>query len=110
MPLDSLARRERRIALLEKYGALLTEHQREVLDLHLGSDWSLAEIAERTGVSRAAVHDIVRRSLQALEDADRRLGLVAEDARRLRERNRVTAELADLRRRIARLEARIAGV
>jgi hypothetical protein len=48
--------------------------------------------------------------LQALEDADRRLGLVAEDARRLRERNRVTAELADLRRRIARLEARIAGV
>ena len=48
------------LALYERYGALLTEHQRSVLDLYLRSDWSLAEIAEHEGTSRAAVHDIVR--------------------------------------------------
>src|SRR5947209_9766597 len=45
MALDRLTSRERQIALLDRYGALLTDHQREVLDLHLREDWSLAEIA-----------------------------------------------------------------
>src|SRR6266568_9131954 len=44
MPLDRLQTRSRFLALFERYGALLTEHQRSVLDLHLRSDWSLAEI------------------------------------------------------------------
>jgi uncharacterized protein len=110
MALDTLRSRERNIALLERYGSLLTEHQREVLDLHLGSDWSLAEIATRQGVSRSAVHDLIRRSVQVLEDSERRLGLLAEADRQREERRALAAELADLRRRITRLEARLAGV
>jgi uncharacterized protein len=110
MALDTLRSRERNIALLERYGSLLTEHQREVLDLHLGSDWSLAEIATRQRVSRSAVHDLIRRSVQVLEDSERRLGLLAEADRQREERRALAAELADLRRRITRLEARLAGV
>jgi predicted DNA-binding protein YlxM (UPF0122 family) len=98
------------VALLERYGTLLTEHQREVLELHLGSDWSLAEIASRQGVSRSAVHDLIRRSVQLLEDSERRLGLLAEADRQREERRELAAELADLRRRITRLEARVADV
>ena len=56
------------LALYELYGALLTEHQLDVVDLYLRSDWSLAEIAAQQGTSRAAVHDIVRRSTRALQD------------------------------------------
>jgi uncharacterized protein len=108
--LDTLRSREHRVALLERYGSLLTEHQREVLDLHLGSDWSLAEIAARQQVSRSAVHDLIRRSVQALEDSERRLGLLAEADRQREERRALAAELADLRRRITRLEARLSGV
>src|SRR5258708_34693848 len=77
MALDTLRSREHRVALLERYGNLLTERQREVLDLHLGSDWSLAEIASRQRVSRSAVHDLIRRSIQLLEDSERRLRLLA---------------------------------
>jgi uncharacterized protein len=110
MALDTLRSREHRVALLERYGSLLTERQREVLDLHLGSDWSLAEIASRQHVSRSAVHDLIRRSVQLLEDSERRLGLLAEAERQRGERLALAAELADLRRRITRLEARLADV
>ncbi|HEV2416134.1 MAG TPA: hypothetical protein VGX27_15130 [Candidatus Dormibacteraeota bacterium] len=97
MPLDTLQARGRLLALFERYSALLTEHQIEVLDLYLRSDWSLAEIAQHEGTSRAAVHDIVRRSTHALQDYEKRLGLLAEQARRRR-------EIEALKRQIARLE------
>ena len=97
MPLDSLQTRARTLALYERYGALLTEHQRDVVDLYLRSDWSLAEIADHQSTSRAAVHDIIRRSTRALLDYEKRLGLLAEDARRRR-------EIAVLKKQITRLE------
>jgi predicted DNA-binding protein YlxM (UPF0122 family) len=104
MALDTLQARGRSLVLYERYGALLTDHQREVVDLYLRSDWSLAEIANHQGTSRAAVHDIVRRSTEALQEYERRLGLLAESARRRRALDAVERELDGLRRRIARLE------
>jgi uncharacterized protein len=97
MALDSLQTRGRTLALYERYGALLTEHQRKVVDLYLRSDWSLAEIAAHQGTSRAAVHDIVRRATLSLQDYEKRLGLLAESARRQR-------EIDALKRQITRLE------
>lgn len=97
MSLDTLQTRGRALALYERYGALLTDHQRKVIDLYLRSDWSLAEIAAHQKTSRAAVHDIVRRSTRTLQEYEKRLGLLAESAKRRR-------EIADLKRRITRLE------
>jgi hypothetical protein len=105
MALDTLQARGRALALFERYGALLTEHQREVLGLYLRSDWSLAEIAAHQGTSRAAVHDLVKRSTQAMQDYEGRLGLLAESARRRRALEGMERELAGLKRRLARLEA-----
>jgi predicted DNA-binding protein YlxM (UPF0122 family) len=104
MALDTLQARGRTLALYERYGALLTDHQREVVDLYLRSDWSLAEIASHQGTSRAAVHDLLRRSTRALQDYDKRLGLLAESARRRRALEALERELTGLRRRISRLE------
>jgi len=98
MALDTLQARGRTLALYERYGPLLTDHQREVIDLYLRSDWSLAEIADQHGTSRAAVHDIVRRSTKALQEYEKRLGLLAESVRRRR-------EIEALKRQIERLEA-----
>jgi len=92
--------RSRFLALYERYGALLTPHQRGILDLHLRSDWSLAEIADHEGTSRAAVHDLVRRSRTALEDYEKRLGLLAETQKRKRAVQALERELASLRERI----------
>ena len=105
MALDTLTERGRVLALYERYGALLTDHQRAVVDLYLRNDWSLAEIADHQGTSRAAVHDLVRRSTQALQEYERRLGLLSEAARRRRSFEALERELEGLRRRIARLEA-----
>lgn len=104
MPLDTLQARGRQLALFERYGALLTEHQKQVVDLHLRSDWSLAEIAAHQGTSRAAVHDIVRRSVLALQEYERRLGLLAEAARRRRAVEALEREVTGLQRRVSRLE------
>jgi predicted DNA-binding protein YlxM (UPF0122 family) len=104
MALDTLQARGRTLALYERYGALLTEHQRDVIDLYLRSDWSLAEIAAHPGTSRAAVHDIVRRSTHALQEYEKRLGLIAESARRRRALGALERELNGLKRRIAKLE------
>jgi uncharacterized protein len=105
MALDTLATRSRHLALFERYGALLTEHQQEVLDLSLRSDWSLAEIAAHQGTSRAAVHDIVKRSTDSLEDYERRLGLLAEAGRRRRKVASIERELVSLKARLAELES-----
>jgi uncharacterized protein len=103
MALDRLQARGRQLALYERYYALLTEHQRRVLDLYLRSDWSLAEIAVHEGTSRAAVHDIVRRSVRVLLDYEKRLGLLAEAQRRKRVVESLEKELAGLSKRMARL-------
>ncbi|HSS92949.1 MAG TPA: hypothetical protein VLR46_03050 [Candidatus Dormibacteraeota bacterium] len=103
MRLDTLAARSRHLALFERYGALLTKHQQEVLDLSLRSDWSLAEIAEHQGTSRAAVHDIVKRSTDALEEYERRLGLLSEAERRRKKLASLERELAGLKVRLAEL-------
>ena len=104
MSLDTLQARGRNLALFERYGALLTDHQREVVDLYLRSDWSLAEIAAHQGTSRAAVHDIVRRSVLALQGYERRLGLLAESARRRKVLEALGRDVTGLQRRMARLE------
>lgn len=100
MALDTLQSRERLVALLERYGALLTPHQREVMDLHVRQDWSLSEVARQQEISRAAVHDLVRRASQTLEDFEERLGLIAE-------RDRRRQELEEIKRRLAALVERI---
>lgn len=71
-----------RTMLLDFYGDLLTEKQREYFDLHYNSDLSLYEIAEQSGVSRQAVWDIIRRAEQSLNGYEAKTGLVARAARR----------------------------
>jgi predicted DNA-binding protein YlxM (UPF0122 family) len=105
MALDRLQARNRLLALYERYGRLLTEHQREVLDLYLRSDWSLAEIASHQRTSRAAVHDLIRRSTVALQGYEHRLGLLAEAQKRRRAVESLEREVAKLRERMARLYA-----
>ena len=48
--------------LLDHYGEMLTEKQREVIDLYYNQDLSLAEIAEQEGISRQGVRDNIKRA------------------------------------------------
>ena len=77
--------------LSDAYGPLLTERQREVWSLVYDRDWSLAEVAEATAVSRAAVAETLTRTQARLAQWEARLALVAATARR-------QAHLAELER------------
>lgn len=95
MVLDIDSRRDT-LQLLDTYGGLLTEHQREAVRLHLAEDWSFAEIAAAQGISRAAAHDLFRRAQMVLRGYEGKLGLLATQARRETERAAVEARLDQL--------------
>ena len=63
--------------LLDYYGVLLTEKQQEILRCYFADDLSLAEIAENLSISRSAVHDVIKRSEQILENYEAKLTLIA---------------------------------
>ena len=63
--------------LYDFYGPLLTEHQQEVYEACVFEDLSLAEAAERFGVSRQNIHDLLKRCDKNLKDYEKRLGLIA---------------------------------
>ena len=62
--------------LYDFYGALLTEHQRQVYEDVVLYDLSLSEIAEEQGISRQGVHDLVKRCDRILEDYEEKLHLM----------------------------------
>jgi len=62
--------------LYDFYGELLTEHQKQVFEEVVLNDYSLAEVAEELGISRQGVHDLVRRTRQALTGYEEKLHLV----------------------------------
>lgn len=64
--------------LYDFYSPLLTERQREMIELHYFDDWSLGEIAAHVGVSRQAVHDNLRRALEQMEGYENALHLLAQ--------------------------------
>ena len=63
-------------ALLDYYGLLLTDKQRETVEYYYNDDLSLGEIAENTGISRQGVRDSIKRSEAILFEAEEKLGLM----------------------------------
>ena len=53
--------------LFDIYGQLLTERQREICSLYYEEDLSYSEIAEELSISRAAVQDSLKKSLNQLQ-------------------------------------------
>lgn len=65
--------------LFDLYGGLLTDKQRDCLNMYFYDDLSLSEISEELGVSRQAVHDLLKRVEQTLEKYEDKLGLLAKN-------------------------------
>lgn len=63
--------------LYDFYGELLTRHQRRIYEKVVYENLSLGEIAEEEGVSRQAVHDIVKRCDKILQEYEGKLKLIA---------------------------------
>ncbi len=75
--------------LLDFYSGILTERQRELLNLYYNDDWSLSEIGETDGASRQAVHSVIRRGVDRLKEIEDSLALVEQH----RELNHLLTEI-----------------
>jgi len=78
--------------LFDFYGDLLTEKQQEYFDLYHNEDLSLAEIAERVGISRQGVYDIVTRAEKALMEIEKKTGIIQKWHETRNELERVIAD------------------
>ena len=61
------------VQLFDAYGALLTEHQRELCELYYMCDLSLTEIAGEKGISKQSVSDTHTCSVEQGEPEKQRL-------------------------------------
>ena len=68
--------------LLEFYAGLLTERQRELIDLYYNDDLSLSEISELTGITRQGVRDGIKKAEGMLLSYEDKLGMYAQYQKR----------------------------
>ncbi|HIV75856.1 MAG TPA: putative DNA-binding protein [Candidatus Pseudogracilibacillus intestinigallinarum] len=61
--------------LYDFYQTLLTDKQREYMELYYYEDYSLGEIATETNVSRQAIYDNIKRTEQILMNYEEKLQL-----------------------------------
>lgn len=99
--------------LLDFYGQMLTDKQRETAELYYNEDLSLAEVSEITGVTRQGVRDRLVKAEAILCDYEEKLGLLARFTAMKNEiadiasllRRRENGENVDIEELINRLKA-----
>lgn len=64
--------------LLDFYGEMLTEKQRDVIELYYDEDLSLGEIAETAHITRQGVRDSIKRGEAQLLELEEKLGLAGK--------------------------------
>lgn len=64
------------VLLLGYYGSILTDKQRNAMELYYYDDLSLSEIAEHTLTTRQGVHDNIRRAEHYLDEMEKKLGFL----------------------------------
>ena len=72
---DIVAKDLKFAALLDIYGDVLTEKQRDVLDLYYNEDLSLSEIASNDEISRQGVRDSIKRGEETLLELAEKIGM-----------------------------------
>lgn len=80
---NSLEKKQRINLLMDLYEELLTDKQREYLDLYYNQDLSLSEIALIKDVSKNAVFDNLKKATNHLENYENKLQLLDKHIERL---------------------------
>ena len=99
--LDNLAKES---LLYDFYGGLLTDKQREVMELYHEENYSIVEIAGELGVSKQAVHDNLKKTERILSDYEDKLGLVSKFVARSNALKTVRADVESLKVMLAENE------
>ncbi|MCG3419123.1 putative DNA-binding protein [Oceanobacillus sp. M65] len=81
--------------LFDFYQALLTQKQRNYMEMYYLEDYSLGEISEEAEVSRQAVYDNIKRTESMLETYEEKLHLYEKFQQRLTLINELEAVIAN---------------
>ncbi len=92
--------------LLDFYGEMLTDTQREMVSAYYNEDLSLAEIAQDRDITRQGVRDAIKRAEQQLFEMEERLGL----AKRFHDVQKALTEICDCVLNIQDLNAQFGNV
>lgn len=84
--------------LVDIYGAMLTEKQRDFLSLYYDEDLSLAEIAANEGITRQGVRDAIKRAEAQLLDMESKLGFEKRMRENLKKIDDIRKAVADIRK------------
>ena len=82
----------RQTLLFDFYGELLTKHQQEIFEDVVCNDISCSEAAQREGVSRQSIHELVRKCGCLLEEYEEKLHLVDKFLKIREETQRIRQE------------------
>lgn len=82
--------------LLDFYGPLLTEKQRDIMDLYFNDDLSLKEISEITNTSRQAIHDLIKRCNSLLLEYEKKLHLLEKSLEIKNSKDRIIKKIGSL--------------
>ena len=64
--------------LFDFYGDLLTSKQHEYYDLYHNEDWTLTEIANKAGITRQGIHNIIKGAENALLKFETKTGALGK--------------------------------
>ena len=67
--------------LMKYYGELLTDKQREIVNLYINNNLSLSEVSENFSISRQAVKDSIDTAVNNLRETEKKLKFIDRDAR-----------------------------
>lgn len=106
--------------LLDFYGDMLTDKQRDVVEAYYNEDLSLAEIASDRDITRQGVRDAIKRAEQQLLEMEDRLGLakrfqgmqdalrdICDCALRIQEANEASGGSPEISESIERILSRV---
>lgn len=84
-------------ALLDFYGEVLTEKQREMLHQYYNDDFSLSEIGENFGITRQGARDAIKHGESTLLELEAKVGFAARYRRVQKTLDRLEQLVADTR-------------
>lgn len=84
--------------LLDLYGDMLTEKQKDVMELYYDQDLSLAEIAEHEEITRQGVRDSIKRGEAYLLELEEKLHFAEKFKRLVEVTDEVTARCNEIER------------
>ena len=82
--------------LLDFYGDILTERQKDMLDLYYNDDLSLAEIASSFDISRQGVRSVLKKGENILIDMEEKLHLAQRFSSVQEKSSQIASELEEI--------------